>query len=76
MIKIIFSDTGKGIKQEEKNELFEFFSKKDDKKNQQGHKGFGLWWIKNFLEKYINGKVDIEPRLNGTDFIVFLPIKK
>ncbi len=76
MIKIIFSDTGKGIQQEEKNELFEFFSKKDDKKNQQGHKGFGLWWIKNFLEKYINGQVDIEPRLNGTDFIVFLPIKK
>ena len=75
IIKIIFSDTGKGIKQDGV-EIFGFFSKKDDKKIQKGHKGFGLWWIKNFLEEYINGKIEIKSRLDGTDFIVSLPVKK
>lgn len=74
MVNIVFIDTGRGISDEEKNSMFEIFNRKNDKRIQGGHKGYGLWWVKIFIEEHINGKIDVISLPVGTKFIISLPI--
>ncbi|MCI5225670.1 MAG: GAF domain-containing protein [Candidatus Electrothrix sp. AX2] len=80
-IKIKFSDTGEGVPSDEEKGIFELFSRHTDNKViDYGHHGFGLWWVKMFLEQ-IGGKIkyeqsQIDSHDHGASFIVELAIDK
>ena len=66
-VEIRFSDTGRGIHPEDRSILFELFFKN------RSH-GFGLWWIKTFLER-IQGNIQYEENAQqGATFIIELPV--
>ncbi|WYD82267.1 MAG: GAF domain-containing protein [Candidatus Electrothrix gigas] len=71
-VKITFTDTGEGIPPNEERRIFELFSQNTDKKiAEYGHHGFGLWWVKTFLEQ-IGGGIKYERKKVGTSFVVTL----
>jgi signal transduction histidine kinase/ligand-binding sensor domain-containing protein/AraC-like DNA-binding protein/ActR/RegA family two-component response regulator len=70
-VKLVISDTGGGISQEEGGKLFERFYQI---KNADGKSGFGigLYLVKKFIEAH-QGSVSYESELGkGTSFIIFL----
>lgn len=76
-VEIRFTDTGSGLPDEE-YKIFELFSKQTNRKHRQesGHQGFGLWWVKTFL-KELGGDIWYESsRDRGTTFFVRLPTKE
>jgi signal transduction histidine kinase len=74
-IEICFRDTGPGIAPEDKDFVFELFAQASDKKlSEEGHQGFGLWWVRMFLRE-IGGDVSVESEPGrGSTFIVRLPV--
>ena len=74
-IKVQFSDTGPGILTGREETIFEFFAPSSDKKlSEEGHRGFGLWWVKTFL-KEIGGDIEYKSSPGiGTTFYVRLPV--
>ena len=71
-IKII--DHGVGIKDDDKERIFEKFSRIDNPltREVQGS-GLGLFITKNLVEN-MNGKINVESSENGTTFEVLMPI--
>ncbi len=71
-IKVI--DNGVGIKEEDKEKIFEKFSRIDSPltREVQGS-GLGLYITKNLVEN-MNGKINVDSSKNGTTFEVLMPI--
>jgi signal transduction histidine kinase len=71
-VKLVFSDTGSGIKKEKLQEIFEPFV---TTKGEKGL-GIGLWISRNILEK-LGGTIQVrsssEGADHGTQFTVLLP---
>jgi two-component system, OmpR family, phosphate regulon sensor histidine kinase PhoR len=70
------SDTGIGMKPEEKKKLFqEFYRIKNSQTKNIPGTGLGLSIVKRIVESY-SGKIDVESEFGkGTTFIIYLPIK-
>lgn len=69
LVKIEISDTGVGISPERQEEIFALFYS-----DALTGLGFGLWWVRTFLQQY-GGAIDVESSLNkGSTFTVSLPI--
>ncbi|MBK5441601.1 ATP-binding protein [Peribacillus sp. TH24] len=69
--RIVIADTGKGMKQEEQNHIFEpFFTNKE--------KGVGLGLTLSYrLIKENNGDIYVKSYLNsGTKFVILLPLSE
>lgn len=68
------SDTGIGLKPEEKNRLFqEFFRAKNEKTRGISGTGLGLSIVKRIVDSYA-GKLEVESEYGvGTTFIIYLP---
>jgi len=73
-VALAVSDTGPGIPPEVQEHIFEFTSAIDP---QQGeHLGFGLWWVKTFVDRF-GGRVEVESAPGrGSTFTVWLPAEK
>lgn len=71
------SDTGIGMKPEEKEKLFsEFFRAKNKDTRGISGTGLGLTIVKRIVESY-HGKIEVETEYGkGTTFIIYLPINK
>lgn len=73
MVKVIISDNGIGMSDEEKGHIFERFYKGDKSRSKDGN-GLGLVIVKKIIE-LSNGKIHFESELGkGTTFIVELPL--
>lgn len=72
-VEIIFSDTGKGIREEELFRIFEpFFTTKEGKKGY----GLGLFIVHKIIQEH-EGKIDVKSEFGkGTSFIITLPAHK
>jgi len=76
-IQIKISDTGIGLKPEEKNRLFnEFYRAKNEKTKNISGTGLGLSIVKRIVESY-SGKIEVESEYgNGSVFTLCFPVKK
>jgi two-component system, OmpR family, phosphate regulon sensor histidine kinase PhoR len=74
-LNIKISDTGIGLKPEEKNRLFsEFFRAKNEKTRGISGTGLGLTIVKRIVDSYY-GKIDVDSTYGeGTTFTISLPI--
>jgi GAF domain-containing protein len=69
-VEVWFSDTGHGIPPESQDKIFDLFFT-----TSEGSLGFGLWWVKTFLEQQ-GATIDVESELGkGTTFTVRLPVE-
>ncbi len=75
-LKITVSDTGRGIKDADKNGLFDAFSRADIKKNRNIEgTGLGLAIVKRILDN-LGGTVSVESEYGkGSSFTVVIPVK-
>lgn len=75
-IRILFSDNGPGIPEENRKKIFEpFFSTKDPTSG-NGGEGLGLFVIWNILKMY-KGTIQLNHKYkNGAQFIIKIPIKE
>lgn len=71
-VKIIFSDNGKGIKNEDKSKVFDpFFTTKLG----QGGSGLGLSIVYNIVTGILGGTIELESEVGkGAKFIINLPL--
>lgn len=77
LLKIMISDTGRGIKEEDLSSLFDAFARVDEKKNKtiEGT-GLGLALVKNLVEA-MNGTISVDSIYGkGSTFIIEIPQKK
>jgi GAF domain-containing protein len=75
-VEVWFTDTGKGIPEEEQEHLFELFYTTAEKVEPAAGiaKGFGLWWIRTFLA-WQGGDISFESHSGtGTTFVLRLPV--
>jgi two-component system NtrC family sensor kinase len=69
-VEVWFSDTGHGIPHESQDKIFDLFFT-----TSEGSLGFGLWWVKTFLEQQ-GAIIDVESEVGkGTTFTVRLPVE-
>lgn len=75
-IRILFSDNGPGIPEENRKKIFEpFFSTKDPTSG-NGGEGLGLFVVWNILKMY-RGTIQLNHKFkNGAQFIIRIPIKE
>ncbi len=72
-IKISIKDEGRGIKEEEKNDLFKMFHRIDNIGGHQGGLGLGLYIIKNIVDLH-KGEIEVDSTYGvGTKFTIILP---
>ena len=73
-VLICVSDSGIGIKPEDRSHLFDgFYRAEDDRVRQQRGAGLGLSLVKSIVDAH-GGIIDVESRLiKGTTFRIFLP---
>ncbi|MFA6252323.1 MAG: HAMP domain-containing sensor histidine kinase [Candidatus Paceibacterota bacterium] len=73
-IRITIKDNGCGIPDEIKDRIFDpFFTTKNTRKGM----GIGLFLVKEFIEKSLNGKIDIKSKINkGTSTIIKFSSRK
>ena len=75
ILNICVEDTGVGIPDKDKENIFHLFSRTSLTKNIEGT-GIGLYIVKNIVEA-LNGSIEFESKENkGTCFKVKIPIKK
>ncbi len=76
-IAITVTDTGQGIPLEMQPHIFEFASAEIESKDKFTHRlGFGLWWVKTFVDRF-GGRVTFESQPGqGSVFTVYLPAEK
>jgi len=68
-VEVWCTDTGCGIAEEKRDAIFEMFHTDAE---EEGHHGFGLWWIKTFITE-IGGEIGFESKVDkGTTFVVKL----
>ncbi len=74
-LNITVSDTGIGIKAENRKRIFDIFQKTEDNKNKVFRgTGLGLALVKELTEK-LNGKIDLQSEVNkGTTFTLTIPL--
>ena len=67
-------DTGKGIRESDKNHLFEAFQR-EEYQEENGSKGLGLGLsITNYIVKEMNGTISVDSeRGRGTVFAIVIP---
>ena len=75
LLRMDVKDTGRGIRSDDIEHLFEAFSRADIKKNRSIEgTGLGLAIVKNIIDS-MNGKISVESSYGeGSDFIVELPV--
>ena len=75
-IRILFSDNGPGIPEENRKKIFEpFFSTKDPTSG-NGGEGLGLFVVWNILKMY-NGTIQVNHRFEkGAQFIIRIPVEE
>lgn len=74
-LKISIKDTGIGIKKENLNKIFDYFTQIYNEKYSKGGTGLGLSIVKEFVE-LLNGEISVSSQCNeGSEFKVVLPIK-
>ena len=66
-VSVQVTDNGPGIPLDKRNQIFDIFYTT----NPQGL-GFGLWWVKTFLEQQ-RGDITVESQAKGTTFTVTIP---
>ena len=76
LLSLIVKDTGKGIRKEDQEHLFEAFSRADTKSNANIEgTGLGLAIVKNIVDS-MQGEIDVESEYGaGSEFRVTLPVK-
>lgn len=77
-VEFYIADTCGGISEEKLATLWDFGTTSKDSIKQR-HMGFGLWWLKAFVER-LGGEVTVDPRaivdgVNGCRFTVSLPMR-
>ncbi len=74
-LSISVSDTGIGIKAENRKRIFDIFQKTEESKNKVFRgTGLGLALVKELTEK-LNGKIDLQSEVNkGTTFTISIPL--
>jgi ligand-binding sensor domain-containing protein/signal transduction histidine kinase/DNA-binding response OmpR family regulator len=71
-----FSNSGKGLTELQKSEIFKLFYKVEDHPNDYQGSGIGLTLTQS-LVKFLNGTIAVESEVDkGTSFIVKLPVSK
>jgi signal transduction histidine kinase len=70
-LRIIVSDTGRGMSEEDKKNLFEpFYS------SFENGRGLGLSIVRKIVDDY-DGRIDVRSELNeGTEILITLPLRK
>ncbi len=71
--KISVSDTGRGIATEDKEKIFELLYSKHADERESRHFGFGLWWVRTFLQDIGGNIVVVSEPGQGATFTVKLP---
>lgn len=65
------SDTGRGIPEEEQTKIFDL----GDTSKEKGRGGFGMWWLKTFVERW-DGEIKLKSNVGrGTTVSVRFPFK-
>jgi len=69
-IKLVYSDNGKGIKEENKEKIFEqyFTTRKGD-----GGTGLGLHIIKQIINEELHGSIRLNKTEKGVEFLIIIP---
>jgi signal transduction histidine kinase len=80
MIEAEFTDTGCGIPPDEQDQAFVLFSKRVGQRPKPGYQekgiGFGLWWVKTFLQQWGADVVLACSEVGkGSTFVVKLPVE-
>ncbi len=76
-IKVTVVDTGIGMSNDVLSQIFNYgFTTKTTKKESAGGYGFGLWWVKTYLQrKEIGGDIDVQSTPGrGSQFTLTLPV--
>ncbi|MFN8457441.1 MAG: ATP-binding protein [Anaerolineae bacterium] len=73
-IKLTISDTGPGIPPEILAHLFEFSTLKAAAQDESARRlGFGLWWVKIFVDRF-GGRLEVDSLPGqGSRFTIYLP---
>jgi GAF domain-containing protein/ActR/RegA family two-component response regulator len=72
-VRVSFTDTGKGIAAKDLPRIFELFYRDQEDKRGDQHLGFGLWWVRTFLQD-IGGDIEVSSIVGeGSTFVVRLP---
>jgi GAF domain-containing protein len=76
-VALTVADSGRGIPLEMQPHIFEFaVAKEQSGKNLAGRLGFGLWWVKTFVDRF-GGRVEVKSSPGqGSAFTVWLPAEK
>lgn len=75
-LNLTFSNTGKGLTERQKTQVFGLFYKVEDNSNDYQGSGIGLTLTQS-LVKFLNGTISVESELDkGTSFIVKLPVSR
>jgi signal transduction histidine kinase len=76
-VTVTVADSGPGIPPEARHHIFEFSSTSDqDGRNRTGRLGFGLWWVKTFVNRF-GGRVSVSSEVGqGSAFTISLPAEK
>jgi len=69
-IKLVYSDNGKGIKEENREKVFEqyFTTRKGE-----GGTGLGLHIIKQIINEKLDGSIRLNKKEKGVEFLIIIP---
>lgn len=76
-VALTIVDTGPGIAPDMQSSVFEFGAERGQfEKNATGRLGFGLWWVKTFVDRF-GGRLELKSEVGqGTAFTAWLPAEK
>lgn len=75
-VSVTVADTGPGIPEALQGRIFEFDTTLPRGPQASGRLGFGLWWVKTFVDRF-GGRVTVQSKEGqGSAFTVWLPVKK
>lgn len=75
-VSVTVADTGVGIPFDMQVHIFEFAATSSTSAEARNRLGFGLWWVKTFVDRF-GGRVEVKSELGrGSAFTVWLPAKK
>ncbi|MCB0172342.1 MAG: GAF domain-containing protein [Anaerolineae bacterium] len=75
-VSVTVTDTGPGIPEPLQGRIFEFATTLPRGSQTGGRLGFGLWWVKTFVDRF-GGRVTVQSKEGqGSAFTVWLPVKK
>lgn len=75
-VSVTVADTGVGIPPDKQLRIFEFAASTSGDNAARSRLGFGLWWVKTFVDRF-GGRVEVKSEPGrGSAFTVWLPAKK